>query len=464
MHRRLRSAAVKTLALLMPISLALTGAARAEGLIRDAETENLLRDYAKPIFKAAGLGNQEIEIHIVNDKAFNAFVVDGHNMFINAGTIMMSKTPNQVIGVIAHESGHIAGGHLAKLRGEVARAKSTALMLQLLGLAAMAAGAAAGNGDAAGAGMGVGMGGNEAVMRSVLAYQQNEESSADQAGVKFLTATHQSGRGMLESFEMLKQQTMGIEGINPFLQSHPLPQQRLDQLEELVHSSPYYDVKDPPELQFRHDLVRAKMFGFLDSPDVVFNRYPRSDQSYPAYYARAIATYRKYGINAAMPLLDALCDGQPNWPYFQELKGQFLFESGETQAAIPPLEKAVKLAPDEPLIRVMLSQALLGIPTTAHVDEAINHLQFALAHEPSSTMGYRQLAIAYARKADTMPAQARLHYLARADLASAEAYFYEGQIALAKAQAKRAQKGLPNGSPAWLQADDILAFEMPKTN
>jgi predicted Zn-dependent protease len=459
-----KPAATALLAATLVVSSAVTHAASAAGLIRDAETETLIRDYAKPIFNASGLGSQGIDIHIVNDRAFNAFVVDGHNMFIHAGTVMMADTPNQVIGVIAHESGHITGGHLARLRSQMAKAKSTALMLQLLGLAAMAAGAVAGEGGVGQAGAGIAFGGTEAMMRSVLAYRQDEESSADQAAVTFLNATQQSGKGMLESFEYLNSRLIGIEGINPFLQSHPLPAQRLAQLRGLVTSSPYYNKKDPQELQFRHDLVRAKLVGFMEKPEVVFNKYPKSDRSFPSYYARAIATYRDKGVDAAMPLLNALVQAQPNWPYFHELRGQFLFEAGRAAQAVPDLEKAVELAPDEPLIRVMLAQALLGDPTAKNVDAAIKHLQFALARERSSSTAYRQLAIAYGRKAERVPEQARRDFLARADLASAEAYFYEGQLDLAKMQAKRAKTAFIEGTPNWIQADDILAFQPPKTN
>ncbi|ODA68835.1 TPR repeat-containing protein YfgC precursor [Methyloligella halotolerans] len=233
-----KAAATGLLAGALVVSSAVSDAASAAGLIRDSETETLIRDYAKPIFNAAGLGSQGIDIHLVNDRAFNAFVVDGHNMFIHAGTIMMADTPNQVIGVIAHESGHITGGHLARLRSQVSKAKSTALMLQLLGLAAMAAGAMAGQGDIGQAGAGIAFGGTEAMMRSVLAYRQDEESSADQAAVTFLNATQQSGKGMVQSFEYLNSKLLGVEGINPFLQSHPLPSQRLSQLRALVTSSP----------------------------------------------------------------------------------------------------------------------------------------------------------------------------------------------------------------------------------
>src|SRR4029077_14948360 len=297
--RRLRGAAVGGLI----ISLVSATTAEAAGMIRDAETETLLKIYSKPIFNVAGLTAQGVDIHIVNDRAFNAFVVDGHNMFMHAGALMEAKTPNQIIGVIAHECGHITGGHLARLRNQISKAKSAALMLQLLGLAAMAAGAAVGAGNVGMVGMGAAFGGTGAAMRMVLAYRQDEESSADQAAITFLNATKQSARGLLETLEFMNSKLIGVQGINPYLQSHPLPPQRLAQLRTLAESSPYFDVKDPPELQFRHDLVKAKLFGFLDQPETTFNRYPSTDRSLPAAYARAIATYRKSGAAAAMPQL-----------------------------------------------------------------------------------------------------------------------------------------------------------------
>ena len=458
--RHLRRAAVGGLVM----SLVTATTADAAGLIRDAETESLLRTYSKPILDAAGLGSQAIDIHIVNARAFNAFVIDGHNMFVHAGTLMVAKTPNQIIGVIAHESGHITGGHLARLRGQISKAKSAALMLQLLGMALMAAGAVSGAGNLGQLGMGAAYGGTDAAMRMVLAYRQNEESSADQAAVTFLNATKQSSRGLLETLGFMNAKLFGVQGINPYLQSHPLPPQRISQLRILAESSPYYDTRDPPELQFKHDLVKAKLYGFIDRPEAVFNRYPRTDRSLPAAYARAIATYRKSGVQVALPQLDALIAAKPESPYFHELKGQFLFESGNVTAAVPPLRKAVELAPDEPLLRIMFAQALLGTPTKKNVDEAISNLRTALIRETTSATGYRRLASAYARKSEAAKGGARKRYMALAGLASAEAYFYEGKLKLAKQQAKRAKAGFIDGTPDWLRADDILAFKLPKTN
>jgi predicted Zn-dependent protease len=459
--RRLRAGFVGGLAATLLTSVPV----QAQGLIRDAETESLIRLYAKPILSAAGLASQGIRIHLVNDHNFNAFVVDGHNMFMHAGTLMNAKTPNQVIGVIAHEAGHITGGHLARLRTQVSKAKSAALMLQLLGLATMVGGAVAGAPGLGQTGMGVALGGQDTALRSLLAYRQSEESSADQAAVTFLNAAKQSGRGMIETFEFMGSKLVGVQGIDPYLQSHPMPSQRLSQLRDLVASSPYYHVVDPPELQFRHDLMKAKLFGFLDEPQTVFNRYPQTDQSLSANYARAIATYRQSGVKVAMPQLDALIAAQPDLPYFHEIKGQFLFESGNPSGAVPPLREAVRLSPNEPLLRIMLGQALLGTNDRKLVDEAITNLRTALAREDSSAMGYRQLAAAYARKAEAAQAAgAKRQYMAQAELASAEAYFYEGQLKRAKQQAKRARSGFIDGTPNWIRADDILAFEVPKRN
>ena len=447
LSRKLTSLGLCLILLTMP---ALSLRAMAGGLIRDAETERLIRDYARPIFRAAGLGGRNIKIHIVADHSFNAFVVDGQNMFLNVGAIVNSKTPNQLIGVIAHETGHIVGGHLARFRSQLKKARSASLMLQLLSIAAMVGGAAAGSniGQAGGAAL---QGGQTMLRRSILAYRRVEESSADRAAVSFLNATHQSGRGMLMTFEFFANQGLG-SAVNPYLLSHPMPMQRMAQLRDLVRRSPWFKRRDPPALQLRHDMVRAKLSGFLDNPRTVFNTYPRSDRSLPALYARAIASYRQSGLRSFLPKINALIARKPGNPWFYELKGQFLFEGGRASEAIRPLRKAVSLAPHEPLIRILLAQALLASGDDLLVNEAIRHLRKGLAREKEYSLGYRQLAQAMARK----------HNIPAAELASAQAYFYEGQLALAKQQARRAKKKFRPGSAKWLIADDILKFQPPR--
>jgi len=432
-----------------------TQPARAQGLIRDAEIENLLRVYSKPIFKVAGLAQQNINIHLIGQRSFNAFVVDGHNMFFHVGTLMRAETPNQVIGVIAHETGHIAGGHLSRLRQAMSHARSTSMMLRVLILAATAAGAVAGvNVGAAGAG--ALLGGETLTQRYVLSYRRSEESSADQAGLSYLNATGQSAKGMLDTFAYLANQGLGsLKYADPYVQSHPFPSQRITRLRDLARASRYFDRRDPPVLQARHDMMRAKLSGFLDNPQTVLNRYPNSDQSFPASYARAIASYRRSGVRAFLPKIDALIQIQPQNPYFYEIKGQFLFKSGSARPAIAPLRKAVSLAPNEPLIRLLLAQALLanaqssGKPKPGLLDEVISNLKLALIKETCSAIGYRQLATAYGLKKN----------IPQAMLASAYAYQYEGKNDLAKRQAKDAKKRFKPGTSDWLRADDIVSLK-----
>jgi predicted Zn-dependent protease len=437
-----------SLVLMMALAPAFAGAARA-GAIRDAETEALIRDYARPIFKAAGLTSQNVQIHIIGDGSFNAFVSDGQNMWIHTGAIVNSKTPNQLIGVIAHESGHITGGHLARLKSQMKNAQGASLMTLLAGVGIMAAGAAT-KSDISSAGGAVLLGGQSLVGRSVLAYRRTEESSADSAAVSFLDATGQSGKGMLETFEyFVSQGIASMRSADPYLQSHPMPAERISQLRDLVKRSRYFDRQDSPEMQLRHDMVKAKLVGFIDDPASVFNTYPRSDSRLPARYARAIATYRQSGLQPFLPQIDQLISERPDNAYFYEVKGQFLFEGGKVREAVAPLRKAVSLAPDEPLIRILLAQALLASSDDLLVDEAIRQLRKAKVKEDHNPSVYRQMADAYGKKQQT----------AEALLASAQAYFYEGRVDDAKQLAGRAKGQFKQGSPEWLKADDLVKYQ-----
>jgi predicted Zn-dependent protease len=404
---------------------------RGVPLIRDAEIEQLLRDYSQPILRAAGLGQQNIRVTIINDRAFNAFVMDGRRIFINAGALMDAKTPNEVIGVLAHESGHIAGGHLSRLRQQLAQAQTQSIIAMLLGVgAAVAAGRGGGNPAAAI------LGPQETIRRSLLSYQRAQEEQADRAGVKFLTATGQSPKGMYDTFKRLSDEMLfSARTADPYLQSHPMPADRVAALETQAKSSPYWNKKDSPELQLRHDLMRAKLFGFLDRAGTVARRYPMSDNSLPARYARAISTYRHAGLRSAIEQIDGLIHTQPNNPYFYELKGQALMEGGHPTEAIAPLQHAVRLAPHPALIQILLAQALNATNNPKSAKEAVKLLRTALAQEPESADGYTQLAMAYGREGD----------LAQADLASALAAFMRGDGATPRQIAARAQAPLPNG-------------------
>lgn len=435
-----------------------SAAAQGIPLIRDTEIENLLNDYARPVFRAAGLGTGRVTVRIVRSDMFNAFVIDGRNVFIHTGALTQADTPNQVIGVIAHEAGHIAGGHLAALRSRIAKDQTRALLMQVLGIGMMIAGGVAG-GDTSRelgqAGQGVLVGGTEVVMRSMLAERRSQESAADQAGLRYLEATRQSGRGMVETFERFAQQEFLSDAHKDvFARSHPVAADRIARLRDLVQKSQFYNEKDPPALQLRHDLMRAKLAGYLDRPAAVLNRYPQADTSLPARYARTIARFFQGGANglaAALAEADALIRERPENPYFYELKADFLKRSGRTQEAIPLLRQALKLLPDAPLIRVELGGALQASDNPAAVSEAVELLRKSLI-EDQNPQAYRLLANAYGKQGK----------VPQADAVVAQAYFLEGDIKQAQIFAKRAQRGLTPGTPDWIKNDDIINYK-PQT-
>src|SRR4029077_16278182 len=341
--------------------------AQAQGnvpLIRDAEIEQLLREYTAPILRVAGLAQQNVHVIIINERAFNAFVMDGRRIFINVGALMDAKTPNEIIGVLAHETGHMAGGHLSRLREQFANAQTASIIAMVLGAGALAGGIVAGGrtGDnLSQIGPAAIQGPQEMIRRSLLSYVRAQEESADRAGVKFLNATQQSARGMQDTFKRFAEDMLVLSSrVDPYQQTHPMPKERVIALEELVKTNPYWDKKDPPELQLRHYSMRAKRAAYLERPDTVARRYPSTDVSLPARYARAITAYLYGELSGALAQIDALIQTQPNNPYFHELKGQALLESAHPAQAIAPLRRAAALAPNAPLIRIMLGQALVA--------------------------------------------------------------------------------------------------------
>ncbi len=432
--------------------------ATAQGIrfIRDTEIEALLSEYAQPIFKAAGLGSQRIAMRIVMSDVFNAFVLDGRNVFMHTGALEQSETPNQVIGVIAHEAGHIAGGHLAQLRERIARDQTKSLLIKIFGIGAIIAGAATGSGgsSATSAGVGAIAGGDEILMRSILSDRRAQESAADQSGIRYLAATKQSGKGMLETFERFAQQEyISANGMSQdaFARSHPVAADRLAQLRDAVAKSPHMNIKDPAALQLRHDLMRAKIAGYL-TPGKVFNRYPVADRSLPARYARTIARFFITGLESALPEVDALIRENPANPYFLEMKGDFQMRTGRSKEAVPLLRQAIKLHGGEaPLMTVRLAQALTNLDDPGLADEAIRLARQSLVIDPDS-QAFRILANGYAKKGWTP----------QADLAIAEAHFLEGDLKQAQIFAKRSQRGLKEGSPESLRAGDIVSYKIPK--
>jgi len=458
--KRRRAMPAFRFAVLLTAMLAAAGPAAAQAdlarnlpVVRDAEIEQLLREYAQPVLRIAGLAQQNVRVVIINERSFNAFVADGHRIFINTGALTEAETPNQVIGVLAHETGHIAGGHLAKMREQLANASTQSILATILGVGAMVA-ASRGGSNAQNAGMAAITAPQEMIQRSLLAYQRAQEEQADRAGVKFLTATAQSPKGMYETFKRLADQIMFMaRSADPYVQSHPMPAERVASLANLAQASPYWDKKDSPELQLRHDLMRAKLYGFLDRPDVVARRYPASDTGLAARYARAISAYRHSDLRVAIAQIDGLIQAQPNNPYFYELKGQALLEGGKAAEAITPLRRAVQLAPSPALMQVMLGQALIATNNPKAAEEAVTLLREALTREPEVPEGYTQLAMAYGRKGD----------LAQADLASAQAAAARGDMQTARDLATRAKTRFPVGTPGWVKADDIVASKQGKS-
>jgi predicted Zn-dependent protease len=419
--------------------------------VSDAETEALLTDYLRPIVKAAG--QQMPKIQLINQQAFNAFVTTGHRLFVNTGTIIQTKTPNELIGVLAHETGHIAHNDVARMQQAIDDTKTAMLLASIIGVGAGVAGSLAGIDSASAAGAGIVSGSSSIGMRSLLRYQREQEAAADRSAVDYLNKTGQSGAGMLNVLERLASDNLLIASqANPYLQSHPLPRERIATLEQLVRSSPNLKNTDPPALQLRHDLVRAKLAAFTLPPLQVARLFPISDQSIAAKYARAIVTYRSGRVADALVQIDGLLKTAPDDPYFWELKGQALLETGKAGQAVDPLRKAVALAPGAGLIKVLLGQALVALGGSANAQQAISLLSAAVANYPDLPGGYHALARAYAM-VDNVP---------MAQLATAQGLFIEGDIKGAKIQAIRAQAKLKSGSPAWLRADDIASYKPQK--
>ncbi len=445
-------AAVVTLSVVLAAAPMAARAQESQGnkgprLLRDTEIEQLLRDYTRPILRAAGLEKQNIQVAIINDPSFNAFVADGRRIFVNYGALMQSKTPNQLIGVLAHETGHLAGGHLSKLRTQLAQAQTQMIVAMLLGVGAMVAGSGRNNG-ASNAGMAAISGPQEMIRRNLLSYQRQQEENADRAGVRFLNATHQSAKGMYETFQRFTDESLfASRGADPYLQSHPMPADRVAALGALAKSSPYWDTTDTAALQARHDMMRAKTSGFMERPETVYRRYPLSDTSLPARYARAISTYLHGDPRSAQAQIDGLIKEQPNNPYFYELRGQALLEGGKPNEAIAPLRKAAQLSQQAPLIQMLLGQALVATNNKAYSADAIAILRTALIREPEAAQGYTQLAMAYGQKGEN----------AEADLASAQAAFLRGDTKTARGLAARAKTRFAVGTPGWVKADDIVS-------
>ena len=414
-------------------------------LIRDTEAEEILREDADPVLRAAGLNPSDVTIHLVASSDLNAFVSSGQNLFIHTGLIIETTSPNQLIGVIAHETGHLAGGHIAR-SGAAGRAAMAPMILGMgLGILAAIAGAP----DAA---AGLIYSSTYFAQISVLGYSREQESAADQAAVTYLERSGQSARGLVEFFDNFRFQEVLSEARQyPFFRSHPLSSQRIEALRLRAQEQPHWTQSDNAAAITRHAVLKAKLEGFLNAPSQTLAEYPESDRSFPARYARAIAMYRATDTTHALAAIEALITEQPNNPYLWELKGQVLFESGRAAEAVPAHLRSVQLRPDSPLLLINLGQAMLATDNAAQIDQAIAYINRAVALEHDNPLGWRLLSEAYDRKGDAGMAR----------LAAAEQNFALGQSHQALVFAMRAREILPQNTPQWRRATDIVLVSNP---
>lgn len=441
--RRIATLLAAFLALAVPALAA--EPALALGLIRDAEIEGTLKRLADPLVRAAGLKPQAVKIFIVNDPELNAFVAGGANIFLNSGLLMTLETPEELQAVIAHELGHITGGHEARRSIELRRARGPALIGMLAGVAA----GIVGGGDAAAA---VAMGSQGVIQRSLLAYTRAEEATADQAALDYLARARIDPSGLLRVLERFRgQEVLSYPNLDPYVLTHPLSTERMQLVERRVRELAGRARSADPDLAYWHRRMRAKLQGFIDPPERVLNQLEGKPESEEVLYAKAVALWRRPDLKAGLAAVDRLIARRPRDPFYIELKAQILFESGRAEEAVPLYREAVRLAPGEPLILGGLGRALLALHTPEADREALEVLQRARAKDPADAMALRALAEAYSRAGD----------YGMAALATAERYALTGRKKDAVLMARRASATLPQGSPGWRRAEDILALDVP---
>ena len=436
----LRRVVARFVALLLAFSLT-AQPAMAQSILRDAETEALLRDLADPLVEAAGLRPGNVDVVLVNDPSINAFVAGGQVVYLHSGLINAADSANEVQGVIAHELGHITGGHVINTDGASA-AQTISILSLLIGVAM----AAAGGGDAA---MGAIMAGQRAAMGKYLAFNRTQESSADAAGAQFLSDAGITGKGSLEFFGKLLNQEYRYSRSQSeeagFNRTHPLSGDRIARLREVYEKDPAWNTPPDPQLQARFERVRAKLYGYLAEPARTLKAYPVTRTDIPARYARAYAYHKDARIDQALAETDALIASDPDNPYFLELRGQVLLESGRPDEALPALRRATELTQNEPLIASLFGHALIATEDRSHYDEAESVLRAAVAKDRRNPFAWYQLGMVYAAKGD-MP---------RAHLASAEQQVMQRQYIEALRSAQLAESALPEGSADWLRAQDV---------
>jgi len=437
---RLMSRGLRLLMVALLLAFAAARPAAAQSVLRDSETELLFRDISKPLIQAAGLDPANVKVVLLNDPEINAFVAGGQIVYIHSGLLTAADNVNQLQGVIAHELGHVAGGHIIRMNEGASAATKISILSLVLAAAAIAAGAPPD------AGMGIMMAGQRAAMGNFMSFTRAQESSADLAGASYLSKAGISGKGSLEFFKKLQNQEyrLAIYSKDSYDRTHPLSQERIQALEEIYHKDPAWSRPTDPALEARFERVKAKLQGYID-PQVAARKYPETDQTIPAHYARAYAYHLGAYPDKALAEADTLLATAPEDPFFLELKGQILLESGRPKDAIPVLREAVKNAPDQPMISVMLGHALIATEDGKNFAEAKQMLKNAVNRDNDNPFAWLQLGIVYDHEGD-MP---------RAALATAERNNLQGNPKLALVSARTAMRGIPANTPDYLRAQDI---------
>lgn len=430
----------RILATVVLLMLVVARPAAAQEILRDAETEAMFAQMSAPLIKASGLSTNNVKVVLLQDDSINAFTAGGQTIYVNSGLIEAADNANQVQGVIAHELGHVADGHVMLADRGIKPALGIEILSLVLGAAAMAAG----SGDA---GAGIMAAGQQAAMGHYLAFSRTQEATADATGAKFLNEAGISGKGMLQFFKKLfnEQYRYGYTDVDPFLQDHPLSEDRIANLSKTLEDSPAWNNPPDKDLDEQFKRVKAKLKGYVDDPQQTLQAYPMSDQSIYAHYARAYAYHKGGYPEKAQAETAALVKAEPHDPYFLELQGQILLEGGDPKAAIAPLRQATELTNYQPLIATTFGHALIATEDKANYPEAEKVLKQAVARDDDNPFAWYQLGTVYARTGDD----------ARASLATAESATLEGDNQLAALSARRAMNGIPPNTPDWIRAQDI---------